>query len=60
MSSLEFRLAKQDCQCRGCWKHLKKGEDMIITNNNYGKTVILCMDCVKEMNKLIKKKPDEN
>ena len=61
-TDFKFRLAKRDCYCRGCDKVLKRDTDMLLATysfRNRGQYIYFCVDCVKEMNKLIEDKEKE-
>lgn len=52
---IDLREAKRNCYCRGCDVVIQRGETMIATysSRNTGQYIYFCIDCVKEMNKLI-------
>lgn len=55
--NINYRLAKQDCYCRGCDKLLEKGKDHVISFHSYrnnGQYIKLCKECVEIMSNLIK------
>lgn len=50
---MEYRQAMRTCHCRGCDKEIKPKTEKIIymySHRNRGQNIILCEDCVREMN----------
>lgn len=49
----EIRKSKQNSYCRCCDKEMLKDKDTIVymySIRNRGQNIILCLDCIKEIN----------
>lgn len=54
---IEYRQTERDAFCRGCDKQIKKKTEKVIYTyswRNRGQNILICLDCVGEINRLIK------
>jgi hypothetical protein len=55
MSKIELRPIKRNGFCRGCNKSIETGTEIVYTRGIRDR-LILCIDCAKEIAKLVEKK----
>jgi RNase P subunit RPR2 len=58
MNNIELRPIKRPGFCRGCDKTVDTGQQIVYTYSirNRGQSILFCLDCAKEIAKLVKDK----